>query len=155
MKTISHSVQKTLSIGKAIGRRLSAGAIILLSGGLGSGKTVLAKGIAMGLGIKKEKVLSPTFVIMRVHKGRLVLYHFDLYRLQVPRDILNLGYEEYFYAEGAAVIEWPQRLKYLLPKEFLQINLSLIDSSKRCLQFKACGAKYKKILVDIYENIRH
>ena len=155
MKTISHCVENTLTIGKAIGRRLDPGAIILLEGGLGTGKTVLAKGIAMGLGIKKEKVCSPTFVIMRVHKGRLDLYHFDLYRLQVPRDILNLGYEEYFYADGAVVIEWPERLKYLLPKEFLKINLSLAGKSKRCLHFKASGARHKKVLEGIYENIKY
>jgi len=155
MKTISGSVQKTLSIGKAIGRRLEPGAIILLGGALGAGKSVLAKGIAMGLGIKKEDVCSPTFVIMRPHKGRLVLYHFDFYRLRAPRDILSLGYEEYFYAEGAAVIEWPERLKYLLPKEFLEINLSLVGKSKRCLRFKACGEKYKKVLEGIHEYIRY
>lgn len=155
MKTISNSVQNTFTIGKAIGRKLTPGAIILLEGGLGTGKTILAKGIAMGLGIKKEKVCSPTFVIMRLHKGRLDMYHFDLYRLQAPRDILNLGYEEYLYADGASVIEWPERLKYLLPKEFLKINLSLIGRSKRCLRLEASGEKYKKMLKEIDEHISH
>ncbi len=153
MKTVSHSPQNTIKIGKAIGRRLKPGAIILLGGTLGTGKTVLAKGIAMGLGIKKGAVCSPTFVIMRPHKGRLDLYHFDLYRLQSPADILNLGYEEYFYSDGAAVIEWPERLKYLLPKEFLQINLFIKSKDSRLLEFTGRGNKYKKLLNSIKDAL--
>ena len=155
MKIISDSVRSTLAIGKIIGRRLCAGQIVLLYGGLGSGKTVLAKGIAMGLGIKKESVCSPTFVIMRHHQARLELYHFDLYRLNNPLEILNLGYQEYLYGQGVSLIEWPERLKYLLPKEFLQINLSLVDARRRCLRFKGRGKNYKIMLKELYEDIRH
>jgi len=155
MRIISESVKETLAIGTAIGRLLRGTEIILLQGGLGSGKTVLAKGIARGLGIKKESVSSPTFVLLRVYVAKVPLYHFDLYRLKTTEDILSLGYHEYFYAQAAVVIEWPERLKYLLPKDFLKINLSLAGKQKRKLRFTAAGEKYKKILTVINENIRH
>ena len=154
MKKLSRSVTSTLKIGKAISRHLRPGDIILLSGSLGAGKTVLAKGIAQGLGISKDKVVSPSFVLLRVHKGKHLLHHFDFYRLKTPHDILGLGHEEYFYSEGITVIEWPERLKFLLPKEFLKIKLSVKAANSRLLQFIAKGPGYKRLLGKINENIR-
>lgn len=154
MKKISRSVVSTLKIGKAISRHLQPGDIILLSGSLGAGKTVLAKGIAQGLGINKDKVVSPSFVLLRVYKGKHPLHHFDFYRLKTPADILALGYEEYFYSEGITVIEWPERLKFLLPKEFLKIKLYAKAANSRVLEFIARGAGYKRLLGKINENIR-
>jgi len=114
MKVISKSVKETINIGKSLARKLKKGDIICLFGELGSGKTVLTKGIACGLKIPKEEVISPTFVLIRQYqKGDLPIYHFDLYRLKSPDDIALLGYEEYFYDQGVSVIEWPDRLKYL------------------------------------------
>jgi len=153
MKRTSKSVASTLKIGRAISRHLRPGDIILLSGTLGAGKTVLAKGIAQGLGISKDKVISPTFVLLRIHKGKHPLHHFDFYRLKTPHDILALGYEEYFYSEGITLIEWPERLKFLLPKEFLKIKLSAKAANSRSLQFVARGAGYKRLLGKIDENI--
>ena len=154
MKRISKSVTSTLKIGKVISRHLQPGDIILLSGSLGAGKTVLAKGIAQGLGINKDKVVSPSFVLLRAYKGKHPLHHFDFYRLKIPADILALGYEEYFYSEGITVIEWPERLKFLLPKEFLKIKLSAKAANSRVLEFIARGAGYKRLLGKINENIR-
>ncbi|MDP2044319.1 MAG: tRNA (adenosine(37)-N6)-threonylcarbamoyltransferase complex ATPase subunit type 1 TsaE [Candidatus Omnitrophota bacterium] len=155
MKKLSRSVSQTLSIGKHIARKLCGGEIILLSGSLGAGKTVLAKGIAQGLGISKNEVISPSFVLLRLHKGKHLLHHFDLYRLKAPQDILNLGYEEYFYSDGITIIEWPERLKFLLPKEFLKIKLSNKSRNQRMLEFIAKGPRYKQLLKRIYENIRN
>lgn len=155
MKIISHSVSETLIIGKKIAALLKEGDIICLFGQLGSGKTVLTKGIAWGLGIKRSSVISPSFVLIREYSGyKLPLYHFDLYRLKGQKDILDLGYEEYLYDEGVAVIEWADRLKYLLPQEFLKIKLSVGGSSKRLLQFSARGAHYQELAGKIYENFR-
>ncbi|MDD5692171.1 MAG: tRNA (adenosine(37)-N6)-threonylcarbamoyltransferase complex ATPase subunit type 1 TsaE [Candidatus Omnitrophica bacterium] len=154
MKKLSKSVSSTLKIGRSISRLLKPGDIILLSGTLGAGKTVLAKGIAQGLGISKDKVISPTFVLLRVHKGKHPLHHFDFYRLKTPADILALGYEEYFYSEGITLIEWPERLKFLLPKEFLKIKLSAKAANSRSLQFIARGSAYKRLLGKLNENIR-
>jgi len=132
IKIISESVAQTLNIGRKLAKNLKSGDIICLFGELGSGKTVLAKGIASGLGAKLEKIISPSFVLLRAHKGKkLNIYHFDLYRLRNPHDILVLGYEEYLYNQAVTIIEWADRLKYLLPKKFLKVELKTLGSKIR------------------------
>jgi tRNA threonylcarbamoyladenosine biosynthesis protein TsaE len=153
MKILSSSVNQTLSLGSGIAAHLSGGEIILLSGSLGAGKTVLAKGIAQGLGIDKDEVVSPTFVLLRLYQGKHLLQHFDFYRIKAPQEIMTLGYQDYLYSDGVSVIEWPERLKFLLPKEFLQIKLTLKGQKHRMLKLSACGTKYKKLLEKINEDL--
>ena len=156
MQIISRSIRETIKIGKVIARNLKSGDIICLFGELGSGKTTLVKGIAQGLGVKKDKVISPSFVFIRQNpKARLPLYHFDLYRLKSPLSILGLGYEEYFYNEGVTVVEWADRLKYLTPREFLKIELFFKAKAQRLLKFTAAGSRYKELLGKIHENLRY
>jgi len=152
MKIISKSVNDTLKIGKVIAKNLEKADIVCLFGELGSGKTVLTKGIASGLGIKRSKVISPSFVLIRQYStAKMPFYHLDLYRLKTIEDILALGYEEYFYDEGITVIEWADRLKYLLPKEYLKIKLYIKSNSQRLLKISASGKHYKELLDKIYE----
>lgn len=154
MEILSQSVNQTIKIGRIIARNLKSGDIICLFGELGSGKTVLVKGIAQGLGIKRDEVISPSFVLIRQHhQGKLPLYHFDLYRLKTASAILGLGYEEYFYDQGASVIEWADRLKYLLPQNFLKIELSYKSDTQRLLNFTAIGSRYKELLKKIHKEI--
>lgn len=156
MKVISRSVKDTLKIGRVIAINLRKGDIICLFGELGSGKTVLSKGIASALGVKRSKVISPSFVLIRQYStARIPLYHFDLYRLKTIEDIFALGYEEYFYDDGITVIEWADRLKYLLPDEYLKIKLYIKSESERRLEFTAFGKHHKELLRKIYEDIRH
>ncbi len=152
MEKITLSVNQTLKLGKKIAGNLSAGDIVLLSGSLGAGKTVLAKGIASGLGINKNDVLSPTFVLLRVYQGKYILQHFDFYRLKTPQDLFALGCPEYLYSDAVTLIEWPQRLKFLLPKEFLKIKLVIRSKNKRYFKFTAKGSRYKKLIERIYES---
>lgn len=148
MRIISDSVKETLSIGRKIAKNLRKGDIICLFGQLGSGKTVLTKGIASGLGADKKRIISPSFVLIRQYTQRkkLPFYHFDLYRLKAARDIMVLGYEEYFYGDGVTVIEWADRLKYLLPKEYLKIELFIRNDNQRLLEFSAFGRHYKELV---------
>jgi tRNA threonylcarbamoyladenosine biosynthesis protein TsaE len=156
LKVNSTSVNQTKGIGKTIARHLKKGDIICLFGELGSGKTVLTKGIAQGLGLDEEKITSPTFVLIRQYDQiNLPLFHFDLYRLKNPRDILGLGYEEYLYDEGVSVIEWADRLDYLLPKEFLKIELSIKNSNHRFLKLVSFGKRPEELLSKIDEDIRN
>jgi len=156
MEIISKSINDTLKTGKRIAGNLAAGDIICLFGELGSGKTVLTKGIASGLGIDKSKIVSPSFVLIRQYnKSRLPLYHFDLYRLKALKDIAFLGYEEYLYGEGVAVIEWADRLGRIMPKEYLGIELLVRGDSRRLIKFTGRGRHYKELLDKIYEDIRH
>jgi len=87
--------------------------------------------------------------------AKLPLYHFDLYRLKIPKDILGLGYEEYIYDDAVTVIEWADRLGYLLPEEYLKVELFIRPDSQRLFKFKGIGRRYKELLQKIYEDLRH
>lgn len=140
MQIVSESVADTIRIGAKIAKYLHRGDILCLFGDLGSGKTVFAKGLALGLGAKKHKVISPSFVLLcRYTDGRIPLYHFDFYRLKSALDILGLGYEDYLYADGVSVIEWPQRLDYLLPEKYLQVEFLIKSDTKRRIKFSGVG----------------
>jgi tRNA threonylcarbamoyladenosine biosynthesis protein TsaE len=150
MRIISQTRRQTLAIGRAISGLLHPGDIVCLFGELGSGKTTLAQGIAVGLGIPVSGVLSPTFVILRQFKtGRLALYHFDLYRLGQPQLIEEIGYSDYFYADGVTVIEWPERLGYLLPKDYLKIELRIKAADMRLFVFSGQGERARQLCRDI------
>ena len=145
-------MNQTLGIGRKIARKLQAGDIICLFGQLGSGKTVLTKGIASGLGIKKSEVISPSFVLIRQYtKAKIPLYHFDLYRLKQPKDILCLGYEEYLYDEGITVIEWADRLEGFLPVEYLKIEINIKEKNRRVFQLEGFGKYYKGLVSKVKE----
>jgi tRNA threonylcarbamoyladenosine biosynthesis protein TsaE len=152
MEKLSASVKETLSLGKKIAAKLSPGDVLLLSGELGAGKTVLAKGVAWGLGIDKQELISPTFVLLRLYQGKHLLQHFDFYRIKTPQDIFVLGFQEYLQEEAVTLIEWPERLKFLLPKEYLKIKLTIKGKNKRHFKFIAKGARYKKLLKSIQES---
>jgi len=98
------------------------GNIYLLYGDLGAGKTVFAKGFAAGLGID-EHVTSPTFAIVNIYNGKSSFFHFDLYRLEEPEELYNIGYEELIYADGVSLIEWPERAEHMLPDMAVKITI--------------------------------
>jgi tRNA threonylcarbamoyladenosine biosynthesis protein TsaE len=157
MKFLSTSVKETFGIGEKIAKNLGKGDIVCLFGDLGSGKTVITKGIAAGLGIKKSKVISPTFVLIRQHrtKNNLALYHFDLYRLRDCQDVAVLGYEEFFYGGGISIIEWADRLKQLMPQECMKIRLSVKGKTSRLVEISCRGNRSRRLMEGIRENIRH
>lgn len=102
----THTADETFELGRRIGETLQPGDIILLRGDLGAGKSVLARGLARGLGIDCA-MPSPTFTLMQPYEGRIPFYHFDLYRLDDPEEFYEAGLDEYAFGNGAAVIEWP------------------------------------------------
>lgn len=156
MEIVSRSASETIKIGRLIAKKLKRADIICLFGQLGSGKTVLTKGIARGLGISADKITSPSFVLIRQYaSARLPFFHFDLYRLKTAGDIFALGYEEYLYDEGVSVVEWADRLGRLLPAEYLKINFFIKSDSRRLLKLTAFGARYRELLQETYEDIRH
>lgn len=104
----SASPEATHTLGARLGRLLGSGDVVLLTGGLGAGKTALTQGIARGLGVAGP-VSSPTFTILKEYAGRLPLYHFDLYRIERPDELEALGFGDYFYGDGVSVVEWAER----------------------------------------------
>jgi len=144
---ISNSVEETIKIGSSFAKRLKAGDIVALVGELGSGKTVFTKGIAQGLGVKNARyVNSPTFVIIKEYsavggsakggKGKVPLYHFDLYRLDSPSGLDSLGWDEYFYGGGIVVIEWADKIRKLLPPRRIEVRLSVVGERKRKISIR-------------------
>ena len=152
MNKISRSPAQTMKLGEKIGRLLKKGDIVCLFGQLGSGKTLLTKGIAKGAGLDPKRVISPSFVIIREYRGRLPFYHFDLYRLEGLKVIADLGYEEYFYGQGLTAIEWADRLKDMIPREYLRIELQIKSQKQRLIKLSAKGKDYLKILRRINED---
>lgn len=123
VKIMSESEQETQAVGTKIGRSALPGCFVALSGDLGAGKSVIARGIARGLGISSA-VQSPTFTVLNEYEqGRLPLYHFDAYRLESEEEMEALGYEEYFFGPGVTALEWPERITGLLPPDRLDITL--------------------------------
>ncbi|MEK6583736.1 MAG: tRNA (adenosine(37)-N6)-threonylcarbamoyltransferase complex ATPase subunit type 1 TsaE, partial [Nitrospirota bacterium] len=110
------------------------------------GKTTLIKGIAKGLRIAPERVNSPTFVLMNAYHGLLPLYHFDLYRLEAIHEISSIGYEEFLYGDGVAVIEWAERLGALTPKEYLRIKLAHKGEDQRLIKIFPAGTRYSQLV---------
>lgn len=139
MQFFSHSEQETLKLGRHLAKHLKKSDIVCLFGELGTGKTALVKGIVQGLGINPHKVNSPTFVLLNVYEGRMPVYHFDLYRINDRKEILNLGYEEYFYGEGVSLVEWADRLGKLLPRNYLSIELKHKEECTRLITISAQG----------------
>jgi len=133
---VTHSEAETHRLGRRLGGRLRAGDTVLLSGELGAGKSVLARGIARGMGVEGA-VPSPTFALLAVHRGaHCPLYHMDLYRLEGASDFYESGLEEYVGGDGVAVIEWPERAMEALPARHLAAGLRYADdglSRRICL----------------------
>ena len=146
INVLSKSTDQTLELGEKLAKHLRKGDIVCLEGDLGSGKTTLIKGIAKGLHIAPEKVNSPTFVLMNAYHGRLPLYHFDLYRLEAVHEISSIGYEEFLYGDGVAVIEWAERLGQLTPKEYLRIELAHKGENQRLIKIFPAGTRYSQLV---------
>ncbi|RKX82428.1 MAG: tRNA (adenosine(37)-N6)-threonylcarbamoyltransferase complex ATPase subunit type 1 TsaE [Spirochaetes bacterium] len=128
----SSGPKETMKIGENIAASLTSGAVIVLTGPLGCGKTVLTKGIARGLHIFDE-ITSPSFTIISSYTGDRQLFHIDLYRINHPEEFDELGLEEILnsslYLNAVSVIEWGEKAKGILPEETITINFK-IDSGK-------------------------
>ncbi len=145
-KVVTDSPQKTKALAEMIGRAVSAGTLITLSGDLGAGKTTFTQGLAKGLDIDR-KVTSPTFTIMKEYKGRLPLYHIDAYRLEnITQD---LGFEDYIDGDGVCVIEWANFIEYVLPEQLLNIEFTINDDDSRTLTLQGHGEKYEEVISKI------
>jgi tRNA threonylcarbamoyladenosine biosynthesis protein TsaE len=117
---LSSSSLETIQTGERIGRKLRAGDVVAISGQLGTGKTVIVKGIARALGIK-EDITSPTYTFVNGFHGDIDFYHFDMYRINDPEEVEDLGFFEYFSPESICVIEWADRVADLLPRKRVDI----------------------------------
>jgi len=142
----------TRRLGERIGRRLRAGDVVLLSGELGTGKTVLAQGIGRGLGVR-EPIKSSSFVIMNEYEGRLRLFHADLYRLEDPGQVAELALDE-LAQHGVLVVEWPERAPAELPPEHLLVRLAYHGARGRHIEIEPHGPRYEEIMRKLQPRAR-
>lgn len=129
---ISQSEEETFNLAKTLAREFRGREVVLLSGELGAGKTIFAKGIAAGLGLKEHHlVCSPSFTILNIYEARFPIYHFDLYRLEKSAEIQDLGWEDYL-DRGVVIVEWGERIPFDL--EAIRINIKKGKGESRTIE---------------------
>lgn len=145
----------TDGLGNRLGELLQPGDIILLTGPLGAGKTTLTQGVGRGAGVAAScYITSPTYALLHEYPGRLPLYHLDLYRLSSEEEIEELGFLDYLYGRGAALIEWPDRLGRLKPSACLELELAFAGENGRTARLSAIGEQWRERLSEIADSLR-
>jgi tRNA threonylcarbamoyladenosine biosynthesis protein TsaE len=150
---VSSSLEQTVRLGIRLGELLQPRDLLCLSGELGAGKTVLARGIGRGWGAA-VRVTSPTFTLInqypRLTDGR-ILYHVDCYRLETMADAITTGLEDVLEGNGALMIEWPERIEALLPDDRFTITMTYENETRRALRFQAKGERS----IRLFEAFKH
>ena len=136
-----------------MGIQLINGDILALIGDLGGGKTWFTKGVAIGLEIDPNYIVSPTFTLVNEYRGKSHIFHIDLYRLNNKTEILALDLEDYFSMEGIVIIEWADRWPMELPEEKIQVELRMIDEHTRELEFSGNHPRAKEIIGALKEKV--
>ena len=147
----SNNPAATLALGKRLGERLSSGCIIALVGELGCGKTLLTRGICDGLGVPVRQVNSPTFMLVNEYRGRLPVFHIDLYRLSGIDDGFEIGITDYFSraATGIMIIEWAEKILSILPADILKVEIDIISEKKRRINISSSSAKFAGLFKEL------
>lgn len=128
---VTRSEDETRAEGAVLARDLRPGDVVLLTGDLGMGKTVFARGIAQGLGVPEAEVRSPSFTLVNRYRGRVTLHHIDLYRIDRPEDLDELGLEEILGVDGIAVVEWAERLGPYRPERVVDVHFADLGGHDR------------------------
>ena len=145
---ITNSAEETSAIAFRLGALAKANTVITLEGDLGAGKTTFTKGLAKGLGIDRN-VNSPTFTIIKEYKGRLPLYHMDVYRVEDQYE--DMGFDDYFEGEGVTVVEWAHLIEEQLPPELLAVQIFYVAENERKIVFTPKGEQYVQLCKEIFE----
>ncbi len=122
----SFNYDDTFMVGAMCATEAKKGDVFCLYGEVGAGKTAFTKGFAAALQIEEE-VVSPTFNIVQAYEGLKKLYHFDVYRIEDISEMENIGFDDYLFGDGICVIEWPEMIEELLPKERINIRIKKVD----------------------------
>jgi len=135
-RKLSRSEEETMQIAAGFAKKVNAGDVICLQGELGSGKTHFVKGFVKAFGIDPGEVRSPTYTLINEYMGDTPVYHFDCYRIEDPLEAIEFGAEEYFYGNGVCVIEWPERIKSILPVTVQTIIFETTGKNSRTIIFE-------------------
>ena len=143
----------TENFGKLLGALAADGDVYCLSGDLGAGKTLMSKGVCQAVGVEEEDVVSPTFALMNIYNGKIMeVRHFDLYRLDSPEELADIGFYEYVGGEGVSLIEWGDLFQSELPPEYLQVNLTIVPEG-RIVELIPIGLRYEAISKEVLRYV--
>ena len=134
------SPAQTKTLGTRLAPTLAPGDTVALCGDLGSGKTTFVQGLARGLGVR-EAVTSPTFVLVHEYRGRLPVYHVDLYRLDRVNDLADIGYDEFVTGQGVTLIEWAQKMRQAMPADYVELAFTVEGPRARTLTARPHGRR--------------
>lgn len=154
MGAVTHTLEstspaQTRALGVALGALLQPGDFVGLIGDLGAGKTELSRGIAEGAGVPKSEVASPTFAIVYPYKGRITLFHADLYRLADEEELYATGFFDLVNGgEGAFLVEWIDKVPAAMPVDALEVRIEAPDLDRRLLNLTAGGARSARLLAE-------
>ncbi len=143
---LSGSPEETHRLGVRLGALLQPGDFVGLVGDLGAGKTHLVRGVAEGAGVSRSEVASPTFAIVYPYRGRVPLYHADLYRLADYDELYATGFLDLVGGDGAVLVEWLDRVPEAAPREYLRITLRDTGEESRELVAEAWGSRPAELL---------
>jgi tRNA threonylcarbamoyladenosine biosynthesis protein TsaE len=147
---ITQSPEETLRLGRVLGEILPPGSFVALVGSLGAGKTLLTKGVAGGLGVEDEReVTSPSFVLVNEYRGRIPVFHLDLYRLESFAAVEGIGWDEFVCGPGVTLVEWADKVEDDLPEERIEVHLQWVSEEKRKLVFCGKGTAGKIIIAKL------
>ncbi len=149
----SDSLDETCRIGRALADCLDAGDVVALDGDLGAGKTHLVQAIAEELGVAKEDVHSPTFVLIQEYDGRVPICHIDAYRLNDIDEFLELGTDEIIGGDCVSLIEWANRVEEVLPRDRVSIQISVSGESSRTFAIKSSGSRSLAVLTAFVQRL--
>ena len=143
----------TENFGRLLGALAADGDVYCLSGDLGAGKTLMSKGVCQAVGVEEEDVVSPTFALMNIYNGKIMeVRHFDLYRLDSPEELADIGFYEYVGGEGVSLIEWGDLFQSELPPEYLQVNLTIVPEG-RIVELLPIGLRYEAISKEVLRYV--
>jgi tRNA threonylcarbamoyladenosine biosynthesis protein TsaE len=142
----SDSPERTHAAGVALGALLEPGHFLGLIGELGAGKTQFARGVAQGAGVPAREVSSPSFAIVYPYRGRIPLYHADLYRLADEDELYATGYFDLLNGDGALLVEWLDQVPQAAPPDRLVLTLSYVDENRRRIEAAAQGPRHEALL---------
>lgn len=152
VRIVLKGLKETEEFGERLGNILQGGDVLSLTGDLGAGKTTLTKSIGKGLGVN-DYITSPTFALINEYKGRVWVYHFDVYRLEGSEDLFDLGYEDYFYSNGVSIIEWGDKIKDILPSNTIEINIGKGEKlDERIVTISGQDNRYSQIVKELNIN---
>jgi tRNA threonylcarbamoyladenosine biosynthesis protein TsaE len=154
LRRVSHSPEETRLLAAALGKRLGPGDVLALQGELGSGKTEFVHGLAQGLAVPAQiPVASPSFSLVHEYPGRVLLVHLDLYRLEsLPLEMLP-ELEEYLSGPQVVAVEWAERIKSLLPEDYLEVRLAITGDLTRELTLIGHGPRSRQLVRNLEEEI--